>query len=64
LYIYQRLSLDVIGEKLNIGRNTLRSWKGAAARDGDDWDQVRFCSEACRDGRYARAVAERQKAGD
>ena len=28
------------------------AWRKKWARD---WDQVRFCSDACRDGRYARA---------
>jgi hypothetical protein len=37
------------------------AWRKKWARD---WDQVRFCSDACRDGRYARATAPREKAGD
>ncbi len=30
------------------------AWRKKWARD---WDQVRFCSDACRTGRYARAKA-------
>jgi hypothetical protein len=37
------------------------AWRRKWARD---WDQVRFCSEACRDGRYARATAMRQNPAD
>ena len=33
------------------------AWRKKWARD---WEQVRFCSDACRDGRYARAIASRR----
>ena len=41
LYIYQRLSLEVISEKTGVAQSTLKLWKRAAFRAGDDWDQVR-----------------------
>ena len=34
------------------------AWRRKWARD---WEQVRFCSEACRSGRYARAKEKRRK---
>jgi hypothetical protein len=38
------------------------AWRKKWARD---WDTVRFCSDACRDGRYGRATKARQgRAGD
>ena len=48
-------------DKVCAGCTRPFAWRKKWARD---WDQVRFCSDACRDGRYARAVAHRQKAGD
>jgi hypothetical protein len=37
------------------------AWRRKWARD---WAQVRFCSDACRTGRYARARAARGEALD
>lgn len=45
LYIYQRLSLEVLSEKMGIAKSTLNNWKRQAFRDGDDWDQVRTTAE-------------------
>lgn len=56
LYCYQRLSLEVISEKLGIAVSSLRNWKNAAARDGDDWNAVRVASDLADSG-YKYAIA-------
>ncbi|MFC3125261.1 DUF2256 domain-containing protein [Pseudoroseomonas globiformis] len=36
------------------------SWRRKWARD---WDQVRYCSEACREGRHPRSGPAKEKRG-
>lgn len=45
LYIFQRLNLDAISEKLEIARTTLLNWKRKAACEGDDWDVARTAGD-------------------
>lgn len=45
LYIYQRMNLDALAAKFEIGRSTLLNWKRQAALDGDDWDVARTAGD-------------------
>lgn len=57
LYIYQRLSIEMIADKLDIGHGTIRKWKAESARDGDDWDIARTAGDIADCGyKYTIAV--------
>ena len=41
LYIYERLDLSRVAERLNIARSTIAAWKQKSQAEGDDWDKSR-----------------------
>jgi len=56
LYIYQRMSLDLLAEKFHIARNTLLNWKNKATLQGDDWDISRTAGDIA-DAGYRAAIS-------
>ena len=50
LYVYERLSLSGIADRLKISEATIRAWKRKAANRGDDWDKARAAARMAAGG--------------
>ncbi|TXG98574.1 MAG: DUF1804 family protein [Nevskiaceae bacterium] len=50
LYVYDRLGLDAIAERLEVGIATVRRWKTKAEAEGDDWERARSAARMAGDG--------------
>ena len=50
LYVYERLGLSGIADRLQISEATVRTWKRKAARRGDDWDKARAAARMAAGG--------------
>ena len=50
LYVYERLPLSGIGDRLKISEATIRTWKRKAAKRGDDWDKARAAARMASGG--------------
>ncbi|TXH36307.1 MAG: DUF1804 family protein [Rhodospirillaceae bacterium] len=50
LYVHDRLNLDAIADRLDIGIATARRWKAKAEAEGDDWERARSAARMAGDG--------------
>ncbi|SDH74836.1 DUF1804 family protein [Roseospirillum parvum] len=49
-YVFERLPLDAVAARLELGAATVRRWKAQDAATGDDWDKARAATALSREG--------------
>lgn len=49
-YVFQRMSLEAVADRLGIGIATVRRWRTQAAATGDDWDKARAAASLSAEG--------------
>lgn len=57
LYVFDRLSREVVAKRLRVNIGTLARWKAQALAAGDDWDRAKLAASIAGDG--AQEVAHR-----
>jgi len=49
-YVYERLGLEAIADRMEVGIATVRRWKAKAEAEGDDWERARSAARLSGDG--------------